>query len=321
MISDPNNRPGGPRLVVTCKTANKVQFFDAASLAMTGEIGMPASTHEMVLSADGRGVFASVYGGGIFGKNANPDRRIALIDLARMSVAGMLDAGADVAPHGVMLDRDGMVWCTAELANAVMVIDPATGSAQSIETGKAAHWLAISHAADKVFASCKTSDFVAVIDRGARKMTGRLPIPDLAEGLCVSPDGGTLLVCAHRTPTLYAFDALSGSLRETITIAGGEGRPNQLKRVRVSPDGRFVCVSSLLDNHAAIFDAASLHQIASIGTRKAPMGFGFAQDGQHAYLCCHDDAVVQEIELATGRVTRQFETASGCEYVIAYQAV
>lgn len=318
MIVDPNNRPGGPRLVVTCKTANKVQFFDSATLAKTGEIEMPASTHEMVLSPDGNAVFASVYGGGIFGKNANPDRRVALIDLAAKAVTRMIDVGADVAPHGVMLDRDGMLWCTGELANAALVIDPATGRVQSIDTGKAAHWLAISHATDKVFAACKTSDFVAVIDRTAQAVTGRLPIPDLAEGLCVSPDGGTLLVCAHRSPTLYVFDAAGGSLRETITITGGEGRPNQLKRVRVSPDGRFICVSSMLDNHAAIFDAASLQQIASIATRKAPMGFGFAADGEHAYLCCHDDAVVLEFALATGRVTRQFETASGCEFVIAY---
>lgn len=318
MSFDPNNRPGGPRLVVTAKTANKVQFFDAASLEKTGEIDMPASTHEMVLSEDGRAVFASVYGGGIFGKNANPDRRVALIDLEAKAVARMIDVGGNVAPHGVMRDSGGMLWCTGELENAALVVDPATGTVERIDTGKAAHWLAISHAADKVFASCKTSDFVAVIDRTKRAVVGRLPIPDLAEGLAVSPDGGTVYVCAHRTPKLYVFDTATHALRDTIAIAGGAGKPNQLKRVRVSPDGRFVCVSSLLDNHAAIFDAASMQQIASIDTPKAPMGFGFAGDGRHAFLCCHDDAVLLELELATGRVTRRCATASGCEYVIAY---
>ncbi|MFZ5691597.1 MAG: YncE family protein [Pseudomonadota bacterium] len=317
MLADPNNRPGGPRLVITAKTANRVQFFDAATFARTGEIDMPASTHEMVLSPDGRSVYASVYGGGIFGKNANPDRRIAVIDLQSKAVVRMIDVGSGLAPHGVMFDRDGMLWCTAELGNAVLVIDPATGAMHRIETGKPAHWLAISHAANRVFASCKTSDFVAVIDRTKRAVTGRLPIPDFAEGLCVTPDGDTLFVCAHRTPTLYVFDATDGALRKTITIAGGEGKPNQLKRVRVSPDGRFACVSSLLDNHA-IFDTASLDQIASFTTPKAPMGFGFGADGTHAFLCCHDDAVVLEFELPTGRVTRQFGTASGCEYVVSY---
>jgi DNA-binding beta-propeller fold protein YncE len=318
MSEDINNRPGGPRLIVTAKTANKVQFFDAATLGKTGEIDMPASTHEMVLSPDGRQVFASVYGGGIFGKNADPDRRIAVFDLETKSLARMIEVAAGVAPHGVMMDRDGVLWCTAELAGAALAIDPATGLAQTVDTQKAAHWLVVSHAADRVFASCKTSDFVAVIDRKARRMTGKLPIPDLAEGLAVSPDGQTLFVCAHRSPTLYVFDTASLALIDTVAIAGGEGKGNQLKRARVSPDGRFVCVSSLLDNHAAIFDAASRKQIASIATPKAPMGFGFAGDNKHAWLCCHDAATVLEFELASGRVTRQFPTASGCEYVISY---
>ena len=50
---DPNNRPGGPNLILTAKSANKIQFFDAATLAKTGEIDMPASTHEMIRSPDG----------------------------------------------------------------------------------------------------------------------------------------------------------------------------------------------------------------------------------------------------------------------------
>jgi hypothetical protein len=35
---DPNNRPGGPNLILTAKSANKIQFFDAMTLAKTGEI-------------------------------------------------------------------------------------------------------------------------------------------------------------------------------------------------------------------------------------------------------------------------------------------
>jgi hypothetical protein len=72
MTTDPNNRPGGPNLILTAKSADKIQFFDAGTLALVGEIAMPGSTHEMVRSLDGGKVYASVYGGGIFGKNRNP---------------------------------------------------------------------------------------------------------------------------------------------------------------------------------------------------------------------------------------------------------
>ena len=179
----------------------------------------------------------------------------------------MIEVAEGAAPHGVMMDRDGMLWCTAELANAALAIDPATGAVETIDTEKAAHWLAVSHAADRVFASCKTSDFVAVIDRKTRRMTGKLPVPELAEGIAVSPDGATLFVCAHRSPTLYVFDTASLALTDTLAIAGGEGRPNQLKRVRVSPDGRYrlrvvAARQSLSDLRCRVADADRLDRNA-----------------------------------------------------------
>jgi hypothetical protein len=51
---DPNSRVGGPNLIVTAKTAHKLHFLDAATLAMTATIDMPGSTHEIALSLDGR---------------------------------------------------------------------------------------------------------------------------------------------------------------------------------------------------------------------------------------------------------------------------
>lgn len=91
-----------------------------------------------------------------------------------------------------------------------------------------------------------------------------------------------------------------------------------MRRVRVSPDNRYVVVSSNQDHHAAIYAADRLKTIATFPTKKGPMGFGFAPDGRHAYLCCHDDAEVFEFELASGRVTRTFATAAGCEFIVSY---
>ena len=150
---DPNNRPGGDSLILTAKSADKVQFFDAGTLALTAEIAMPGSTHEMVRAGDGATVYASVYGGGIFGKNKDPDRRIAVIDLATKSLTRTIDVGANVVPHSVMMDEGG------------------------IDIGGAPHWIAVSHATGKLFASFKTTDAVAVLDLEQRKRIDLITIP------------------------------------------------------------------------------------------------------------------------------------------------
>jgi hypothetical protein len=40
---DLNNRPGGPNLIVTAKTAHKVHFLDAATLTTSVTLAMPGS--------------------------------------------------------------------------------------------------------------------------------------------------------------------------------------------------------------------------------------------------------------------------------------
>jgi DNA-binding beta-propeller fold protein YncE len=318
MTIDPNNRPGGDTLILTAKSANKIQWFDARTLAHLADRDMPASTHELIRSPDGAKVYASVYGGGIFGKNKDPDRRIAVIDLASKSLERTIDVGANIAPHSVMMDASGTLWSTAELGNAVLAIDLATAKVDRIDVGGSPHWIAISHTAGKLFASFKTREAVAVLDIVSRRVLGILDIQHGAEGIAVSPDGETLFVCAHTKGIVHVFDTRAHALRKAIEIEGAPGEANQLRRVRVSPDGRYICASSHVDSYAAVYDAATLKQLGGFATPKAPMGFGFAADGKHAFLCCHDAAVVLEFNLGAARITREFQTAAGCEFIVSY---
>jgi DNA-binding beta-propeller fold protein YncE len=157
------------------------------------------------------------------------------------------------------------------------------------------------------------------VDTSSRRVTGTIAIPYGAEGIAVTPDGETLFVCAHWKGVFHEVDTRTNELRRTIAIEGAPGEINQLRRVRVSPDGQYVLVSSHVDNFAAIYEAGTLKQIGGIDTPKAPMGFGFASDGRHAYLCCHDAAIVLEIDMSGGRIARQFATDAGCEFIIAYR--
>src|SRR4051812_3343810 len=199
---DVNNRPGGPNLIVTAKTAHKVHFLDAATLALAATLDMPGSTHEMAMTPDSRTIYATIYGDGIFGKNRNPDRRIAVIDLPSRSLTRTIDIGGTFAPHGIMLDDHGTVWSSGELGNCVLAIDPDTDRVDRIDVGATAHWVAVSHRLGKVFASCKR-DVLVVIDRKERKPVDRIAVPSVTEGLAITPDGDTLYVCSQERPEYY----------------------------------------------------------------------------------------------------------------------
>ncbi len=314
---DLNNRPGGPNLIVTAKTAHKVHFLDAATLTTQATIDMPGSTHELALSADGRTAYGTVYGDGIFIKRVNPDRRMVVIDLPSKSLTRVIDLGAVYAPHGVMMDNFGTLWCSGELGNAVLAIDPKTDKVEAVDVGSTAHWVAVSHPTGKLFVSVK-QDWLAVVDLRSRKVIDRIKLPSIMEGIAISPDGGTVYCCAQTAAEFYVIDAASHAVTRTVPIDGADGTKRQMRRVRVAPDNQYVVVSSNQDHHAAIYRADGLKQIASFPTKKSPMGFGFAPGGKHAYICCHDDNEVWEFELATGAVTRTFPTAAGCEFIVAY---
>src|SRR3954471_3095531 len=179
-MHDVNNRPGGPNLIVTAKTAHKVHFLDAATLTLTATIDMPGSTHELALSPDGRTAYGSVYGDGVFARRVNPDRRIVVIDLPSQKIVRVIDLGAIYAPHGVMMDEEGTLWSSGELGNAVLAIDPATDRVQKIDVGHTAHWVAVSHATGKIFASVK-SNYLVVIDRARREVIDRVALPHVVE--------------------------------------------------------------------------------------------------------------------------------------------
>ncbi|MPZ37445.1 MAG: hypothetical protein GEU95_05170, partial [Rhizobiales bacterium] len=268
-MTDLNNRPGGPNLIVTAKTAHKVHFLDAATLTMQATIDMPGSTHELAISADGRTAYGSVYGDGVFARRVNPDRRIVVIDLPSRSLTRVIDLGAVYAPHGVMMDEQGTLWSSGELGNAVLAIDPLSGKVDKIDVGHTAHWVAVSHATGKVFASVK-SNYLVAIDVARRSVIDRIALPHAVEGLAVSPDGTAVYACAQDAAELYVIDARSHAVIRTVPIDGANAEKKQMRRVRVSPDNQHVVVSSNQDHHVAVYERAGLTQIASMPTKRSP---------------------------------------------------
>ena len=122
---DLNNRPGGPNLIVTAKTAHKVHFLDAATLTMR----RPSTCRARPMSSRSRPTAAPPMA-----------RSMATACSPRASIptgaSGHRPAVEDAHAHhrsrrGLCAawrddGRAGTLWSSGELGNAVLAIDPET---------------------------------------------------------------------------------------------------------------------------------------------------------------------------------------------------
>lgn len=304
-------------IILTAKNDERVEFYDAATHARVAALDMPAPVHELALTPER--AYGTVYGGGIFGKNKDPDHRVVVIDLVAKEIDGFIDVGAYLAPHGLMFGADGLLWVTAELNDAILGIDVTRRKVvAAIDTGGAAHWLTVSPDGARAYVSHKQTPCLAIVDLLKRRVAGQVDIPNRCEGLALSKDGERLYLASHVAAELNVIDTNSEKLVRSIRIEGGGEDRTQLRRVRLSPDERWLLFSSHVDGKVAIFSLPDPEQTALIQVGRAPMGFGFPAAADRALVCNHDDGVVSVLDLAAGAVTATFATGNGCEFVEYY---
>lgn len=306
-------------IILTAKNDKRIEFYDGAAHTTLAKLDMPAPVHELALSPDGTKAYGSVFGGGVFGRNKDPDHRVVVIDLASRAIDGYIDAGTYLAPHGLMFGADGLLWVTAELNNAILGIDVRTRKVTAaIDIAGAAHWLAVSPDGTRAYVSHKQTHKLGIVDLLQRRVVNEISIPNRCEGLALTRDGATLYLASHAAPEVNVIDTRSEQLVKQRRVEGISEDKTSLRRVRISPDERWLLFSSHADGSVALFKLPSLEQTALIKVGKAPMGFGFPQAPGRALVCNHDDGVVSALDLTTGAISGSFATGNGCEYVQYY---
>jgi hypothetical protein len=97
------NTTGEAGLVAVDKVGNKVRFYDPRSLTEISSVEGPEHcVHELAISPDHSRGFVPLYGDGIYGANRAPNNKVLVLDLAAHASMGLIDLGANVAPHGMV---------------------------------------------------------------------------------------------------------------------------------------------------------------------------------------------------------------------------
>jgi len=316
---DFNNPTGTQGLIMIDKLGGFVRFFDPASLKELSSFAIPdGPPHELAISPDHETAYIPIYGDGVYGRNSHPGHVIAIVDLASKKMTGTIDISPYIAPHGLQVDANGVLYATCDLSRKFLVIDPKTRAiTAAIDTEGTGHWIAVLPDGSKAYVANKNDrPFVSVIDIKARKMTGKVSMPNGTQGITVSPDGKSVLAVDYKDPKFFVIDTKTDQVVDTVAVEKNGRGPF---RVKYSPDGLKLVTCDDQQGLANIISTKNLHgaqQVVTVG--KTPFGIAFSADSKTALVSNHGDGTISVIDLTTSKVVNTFKAGTGIETLSYY---
>src|SRR6185312_8856303 len=267
-------------LLVLSKGDHTLAIVDPRDLHVVARMPSGPDPHEVAASADGKFAYISNYGGGAY-------NTITIVDLTKQKNLPVVDLGALRGPHGLMF-RGGKVWFTAEAAKAIGSYDPTTRKIDLIlGTGQnRTHMIFVSEELKRIITSNIASATFSIIESVSRGPAGRsredwdetvVPVGRGAEGFDVSPDSKEIWAANAQEGTVSIVDNAGKKVIQTL-----DANVKSANRLKFTPNGKLVFISTLSGSNVTIIDAASRHVVKRVNDGHGAAGIQMRPDGSRA---------------------------------------
>jgi len=312
MTSDFSARAAsGGFLLVANKGDQTLGIIDPESgrqVAAVAEGGVTG--HEVIASPDGRLAYVPIYGNSGVGKPGTDGSHLVAIDLSTRKLIGNLDFGRGVRPHCPMFGpKDGLLYVTTELDNAITVIDPRSMKiVGSIPTGKPeSHMLAITHDGRYGFTANVGSGTVSVLDMQARKTLDVISVAPSVQRISISINDGLAFTSDQTKPQLAVIDTKTRKVTSWIPLpATGYG-------TAPTPDGKWLVIAMPGAKQVAVVNLKTMKVEHTVDVPAAPQEVLIRPDGAMAYVSCDASHKVAEIQTTSWTVSRLIDAGPGTD--------
>jgi DNA-binding beta-propeller fold protein YncE len=303
-------------LLALSKGDHILAVIDPVSFKVLARVPVGSDPHEVVASDDGKTAYVTIYGGGSL-------HEINVIDLVAQKALPTIDTKPLNGPHGIAF-AGGKVWFSAEGAKAVGRFDPATQTFDwAMGTGQnRTHMVYVTPNLKQVYTTNVSSATVSILQDtlirptpppggfgppgggggapqgGFRPQPHRdwlqtvIPVGKGSEGFDVSPDGKELWTAGAEDGTISIIDLVAKKLSTSI-----DAKVVGANRLKFTPDGKMVLITSLRNGDLFFFDAKSHQLIKRISTGHGAAGILVDDDGSRAFIGCTADNYVAVVDL------------------------
>lgn len=298
-------------LLALSKANHTLAIVDPSTLKIVARIPVGEDPHELVASSDGKTAYVCIYGGGSL-------YEINVIDLVAQKPLPGIDTRPLYGPHDISF-VNGKVWFTAEGSKAVGRYDPASGKLDwSMGTGQdRTHMIYVTADGKKIYTTNMASGTVSIltdtlIQPGRNAPPTAKPREDWmqtivatargSEGFDVSPDGSELWTAASVDGIISIVDLGAKKLSKQI-----DAKVVGANRLKFTPDGKQVFISSLGTGELTIYDSKSHKEVKRLKLGRGAAGILMDPVGLRAFVACSADNYVAVVDLKTLEVTNRLD--------------
>jgi DNA-binding beta-propeller fold protein YncE len=322
-VATPGSAQSTPKraLLALSKTDHMLAVIDPATLKTVARIPVGPDPHEVIASSDGKTAYVTIYGGGSL-------HELDIIDLIAQKPLVSLDTRPLFGPHGLTF-ADGKAWLTAEGSKSIGRYDPATGKLDwSMGTGQdRTHMIYVTPDAKRIYTTNVSSGTVSILidtlvqggppgGQGAPNSQGPppggrpheewrqtlVPVSRGSEGFDVSPDGTQLWTAASEDGTISVIDLQAKKLSAKI-----DAHVQGANRLKFTPNGKQVFISSLGTGDLVIYDAISQKEVKRLKIGHGAAGILMDPVANRAFVACSADNNIVVVDLKTLEITSRFD--------------
>jgi YVTN family beta-propeller protein len=305
-----------PRSLLALSKADHIlAIIDPITLKVIARVPVGSDPHEVIASSDGKTAYVSIYGGGSL-------YQLNVIDLVAQKPLTNIDTRPLFGPHGLTF-VDGKVWFTAEGSKSIGRYDPATGKLDwSMGTGEdKTHMIYVTNDGKKVYTTNMSAGTVSILvdsllqpvatPRGAAPTGAKphmewiqtvIPVAKGSEGFDVSPDGRELWTAGAGDGTISIINIAARQVVGKI-----DAKVLGANRLKFTPDGKRVLISSLRTGDLFIYDAGSRQELKRMNIAHGAAGILLDTDGSRAFVGCTSDNYVAVVDLKTLEVAKHID--------------
>jgi YVTN family beta-propeller protein len=246
----PVNTPAPQGLLFVANQADHtVLLIDLPTRKPIFSAGVDINGHEVTVSPDGHFGYVPIYGNSGVGKPGTDGATIHIVDLRAGRTTDIIELPKPVRPHLARFGPDGLLYVTAELANAIYAVDVhAHKVVAENPTGQPeSHMFVISPDGARAYTANVSTGTVSVIDLRNHSLITTIQVANRVQRISISPDGQHIYTHDQDNPRIAVIDASSNKISKWIELPASaySSAPTHdgLRLVANSPSGKLFDVN------------------------------------------------------------------------------